>query len=52
VNTMAVKAARVLSGVLAVGSPNYLSPDTVRQLDGRADEQHRRRVLTGSAEDL
>jgi len=43
VTTMAVKAARVLSGVLAVGSPNYLSPDTVRQLDGRADEQHRRR---------
>jgi len=52
VTTMAVKAARVLSGALAVGSPNYLSPDTVRQLDGRADEQHRRRVLAGSAEDL
>jgi rhamnose utilization protein RhaD (predicted bifunctional aldolase and dehydrogenase) len=48
VTTMAVKAARVLSGALAVGSPRYLAPDTVARLDNRADEQHRRRVLAGS----
>jgi len=48
VTTMAVKAARVLSGALAIGAPRYLSPDTVRRLDNRADEQHRRRVLAGS----
>jgi rhamnose utilization protein RhaD (predicted bifunctional aldolase and dehydrogenase) len=47
VTTMAVKAARVLSGVLAVGSPTYLDPDSVRRLDNRADEQHRRRLLAG-----
>jgi rhamnose utilization protein RhaD (predicted bifunctional aldolase and dehydrogenase) len=48
VTTMAVKAARVLSGALAVGAPRYLAPDTVARLDNRADEQHRRRVLAGS----
>jgi rhamnose utilization protein RhaD (predicted bifunctional aldolase and dehydrogenase) len=47
VTTMAVKAARVLFGVLAVGSPTYLDPDTVRRLDKRADERHRRRLLAG-----
>jgi rhamnose utilization protein RhaD (predicted bifunctional aldolase and dehydrogenase) len=47
VTTMAVKAARVLSGVLAVGSPTYLDPETVRRLDNRADERHRRRLLAG-----
>jgi rhamnose utilization protein RhaD (predicted bifunctional aldolase and dehydrogenase) len=48
VTTMAVKAARVLSGALAVGAPRYLTPDTVARLDNRTDEQHRRRVLAGS----
>lgn len=46
VTSMAVKAARVLSGALAVGRPRYLDPNTVRRLDARADEKHRRAVLT------
>ncbi|HEX4250370.1 MAG TPA: class II aldolase/adducin family protein [Pseudonocardia sp.] len=46
VTTMAVKAARVLSGALAVGRPRYLEPATVARLDNRPDELHRRRVLT------
>jgi rhamnose utilization protein RhaD (predicted bifunctional aldolase and dehydrogenase) len=49
VTTMAVKAARVLSGALAVGAPRYLSPETVARLDNRPDELHRRRVLTSAA---
>ena len=48
VTTMAVKAARVLSGALAVGGPRYLSPETVARLDNRPDELHRRRVLTSA----
>jgi rhamnose utilization protein RhaD (predicted bifunctional aldolase and dehydrogenase) len=47
VTTMAVKAARVLSGVLAVGSPRYLDAETVRRLGNRDDERHRRRLLGG-----
>jgi rhamnose utilization protein RhaD (predicted bifunctional aldolase and dehydrogenase) len=45
VTTMAVKAARVLAGALAVGRPAWLDPDTVARLDTRPDEAHRRRVL-------
>jgi rhamnose utilization protein RhaD (predicted bifunctional aldolase and dehydrogenase) len=45
VTTMAVKAARVLAGALAVGRPAYLDPETVARLDTRPDEAHRRRVL-------
>jgi rhamnose utilization protein RhaD (predicted bifunctional aldolase and dehydrogenase) len=48
VTTMAVKAARVLSGALAVGTPHFLSADTVARLDNRPDELHRRRVLAAA----
>ena len=48
VTTMAVKAARVLSGALAVGTPRYLSADTVARLDNRPDELHRRRLLAAA----
>jgi rhamnose utilization protein RhaD (predicted bifunctional aldolase and dehydrogenase) len=46
VTAMAVKAARVLSAVLAVGSPRYLDPETVHRLVNRADEKHRHQLLT------
>ncbi|WP_051580487.1 class II aldolase/adducin family protein [Pseudonocardia acaciae] len=46
VTAMAVKAARILSGALAVGAPRYLDPETVRRLDTRADERHRRAMLS------
>lgn len=49
VTTMAVKAAWVLSAALAVGAPRYLDAETVRRLDTRDDERHRRRVLSGAA---
>jgi rhamnose utilization protein RhaD (predicted bifunctional aldolase and dehydrogenase) len=49
VTTMAVKAARVLSGALAVGVPRYLSAETVARLDNRPDELHRRRVLAATS---
>lgn len=49
VTTMAVKAARVLAGALAVGTPRYLPAETVRRLDTRDDERRRRRALAGSA---
>lgn len=50
VTTMAVKAARVLAAALAVGEPRYLDPDTVRRLESRADERHRRRVLAAAGD--
>jgi rhamnose utilization protein RhaD (predicted bifunctional aldolase and dehydrogenase) len=49
ITAMAVKAARVLAGALAVGAPAFLHPDTVRRLDTRADEKHRREVLARSS---
>ena len=49
ITAMAVKAARVLAGLLALGSPAFLEPDTVRRLDTRADERHRREVLARSS---
>ena len=49
ITAMAVKAARVLAGLLALGSPAFLDPDTVRRLDTRADERHRRAVLARSS---
>jgi len=49
VTTMAVKAARVLAGALAVGALRYLSAETVARLDNRPDELHRRRVLAAAA---
>jgi rhamnose utilization protein RhaD (predicted bifunctional aldolase and dehydrogenase) len=45
VTTMSVKAARILHGALAVGSPRFLDLATVRRLDRREDERHRRRIL-------
>lgn len=47
VTAMAVKAARVLAGALAVGNPVRLDPATVRRLADRDDERYRQSVLAG-----
>ena len=47
VTEMAVKAARVLAGALAVGEPRPLDPAEADQLEARQDEHHRRRMLAG-----
>ncbi|BCJ33747.1 hypothetical protein Athai_12500 [Actinocatenispora thailandica] len=49
VTAMSVKAARILSGVLAVGRPAYLPAASADDLDARPDEHHRRRVLANGA---
>jgi rhamnose utilization protein RhaD (predicted bifunctional aldolase and dehydrogenase) len=45
ITEMSVKAARILHGALAVGSPRYLPEDSADRLDARPDEIHRRRML-------
>ncbi|MGH3659218.1 MAG: class II aldolase/adducin family protein, partial [Micromonosporaceae bacterium] len=45
VTEMTVKTARVLSGVLAVGRPRYLSDAEADRIDTRPDEAHRRTRL-------
>jgi rhamnose utilization protein RhaD (predicted bifunctional aldolase and dehydrogenase) len=46
ITEMAVKLARVMSGVLAVGEPAYLPAENVEVLYNRPDEVHRRRLLS------
>lgn len=45
ITEMAVKVARVMSGVLAVGEPAFMPPENVRALHTRPDEIARRRLL-------
>jgi rhamnose utilization protein RhaD (predicted bifunctional aldolase and dehydrogenase) len=45
VTTMAAKHARIMSGVLALGEPVYLTAKQADSLDTRQDEDYRRRVL-------
>jgi rhamnose utilization protein RhaD (predicted bifunctional aldolase and dehydrogenase) len=45
ITTMAVKHARVLQGVLAVGNPTYLDDALAARIDTRLDEQLRRARL-------
>jgi rhamnose utilization protein RhaD (predicted bifunctional aldolase and dehydrogenase) len=47
ITQMAVKAARVLTGVLTVGRPRPLPAESADRLDSRPDEVHRRRMLAG-----
>lgn len=47
VTEMTVKTARVLSGVLAVGRPRYLTGAEADRIDTRPDEAHRRNRLAG-----
>jgi rhamnose utilization protein RhaD (predicted bifunctional aldolase and dehydrogenase) len=48
ITAMSVKAARILSAVLAVGRPAYLPVESADRLDARPDEIHRRRMLAGN----
>ena len=49
VTEMAVKTARILSGVLAVGEPAWVSDAAVERLVGRHDEQERRKRIMSPA---
>jgi rhamnose utilization protein RhaD (predicted bifunctional aldolase and dehydrogenase) len=42
ITAIAVKAARVLQGTYAFGGPHFLSPENVRRIHTRPDEQYRR----------
>ncbi len=48
ITDMAVKAARVLAGALAIGRPEFLSDKQVARIAGRGDEHYRQRVLAGA----
>jgi rhamnose utilization protein RhaD (predicted bifunctional aldolase and dehydrogenase) len=45
ITAMAVKAARILVGACAAGSPRFLGPEAVRRIHDRPDEHYRQRVL-------
>lgn len=45
ITAMAVKAARILQGALAIGRPVFLPENSADRLDARPDELHRRAVL-------
>ena len=42
---MAVKAAEIFSGAVALGAPRFLSALTVKRIAGRSDEHYREKVL-------
>jgi L-ribulose-5-phosphate 4-epimerase len=45
ITTMATKAARILTGVLSLGEPLYLSSMQADRIEARPDEHHRRRMF-------
>ncbi|WP_375400478.1 class II aldolase/adducin family protein [uncultured Amnibacterium sp.] len=45
ITQMAVKAAWVVAGAVALGGPSYLSAEHEERIDTRPDEEHRRRLL-------
>ena len=49
ITTMADKAARVRLHALSIGELRSLTPEQVRSLDGRADENYRRRKLVAGS---
>jgi hypothetical protein len=44
-----VKTARVLLGTAAFGGPNFLSPDHVKRIHTRPDEEYRRKMIEGAS---
>ena len=46
VTLMAQKWARILVGAMQLGGANYLSEESVRAIDGRSDEEYRRKMLS------
>lgn len=51
ITEMADKHARILGGALAIGDPAFLPDSVVERIEGRDDEHHRRRVLSGAREE-
>jgi rhamnose utilization protein RhaD (predicted bifunctional aldolase and dehydrogenase) len=49
VTAMWVKTARVLLGTAAFGGPNFLSPDHVKRIHTRPDEEYRRKMIEGAS---
>ena len=47
IHRMTTKAARILSGALAAGTPVALTPQQIARIHGRDDEHHRRAMLRG-----
>ena len=45
ITTMATKVARILTGVLSLGEPVYLSAAQADRIEARPDEHHRRRMF-------
>lgn len=45
ITTMATKVARILTGVLSLGQPVYLSAAQADRIEARPDEHHRRRMF-------
>jgi rhamnose utilization protein RhaD (predicted bifunctional aldolase and dehydrogenase) len=45
ITTMATKVARILTGVLSLGQPVYLSAAQADRIEARPDEHHRRRMI-------
>lgn len=46
VTLMAQKWARILVGAMQLGGAQYLTEENVRRIDGRSDEEYRRRMLS------
>jgi rhamnose utilization protein RhaD (predicted bifunctional aldolase and dehydrogenase) len=49
VTAMWVKTARVLIDTAAFGGPNFLSPDHVKRIHTRPDEEYRRKIIEGAS---
>ena len=45
ITMMADKAARILLGALAAGTPTYLTPENVKRIHTRPDEHYRQKAL-------
>ena len=45
ITTMSTKVARILTGVLSLGEPVYLSAAQADRIEARPDEHHRRRMF-------
>lgn len=48
VTLMAVKAAEILLGAFAAGTPSFMSDEDVARIAGRDDEHYRQRILSGA----
>ncbi len=47
ITAMWVKVAHVLRGTMALGGPNFLTPENVARIHTRPDEEYRRKIIGG-----